>query len=517
MFRVRDLYLGFFRIFNMKPEILLFHPPTTFEPQSLRKAIMSPILYGYGLLHIGSHLKNLGYKVECWNIPLAYKLGFNNDHLWKILSDYNPLLIGIELNWLHLSKGALDLAKFLRNIFPEIPIIMGGVHATLFAEQILRNYNEVDLVVIGEGEKIIEDIAATLDKNGDYKNIRGTLIKNNSKIIENSGRNIYTDIDSVPPYTLDFLMPRNTLPYDLAVINTCRGPCKYDCGHCLGAKSKYSLSTRSTITYHSISWIIRQIQLLLEHVKRISIQDYIYCNPDFIIKLAKELQKEKLSDLVEYFNFALVPHQSINREVLGELAKAGVDNLDIGIESGSQSMLELLNRPYSVQEAFMVIKNSIKLGILPKTYWMITGLESQSDLDANLKFLIQTIEIGAIPKWVTPLCLLPKTQLFDRANDYKIRLKLRNFKDYMQFSTETSNKNGYYPHCITHETELMDTFDILKHVNTLKTTIIQHKDTILRKLEENKQYYASAQPKLYEDLITQRIKMSLDLIRTSFF
>ena len=87
-----------------------------------------------------------------------------------------------------------------------------------------------------------------------------------------------------------------------------------------------------------------------------------------------------------------------------------------------------------------------------------------------------TIKMGAVPKWVTALCVLPKTQLSKNASNYGLKFKLRTFDDFMAFSTEKANRGAYYPHCITHETDLMDIYDILKAVNELKSLILSQKE-----------------------------------------
>ena len=88
------------------------------------------------------------------------------------------------------------------------------------------------------------------------------IYSKNGKVRKNDGKNIYDEIDNIPPYSPNFLMPKSLNPYDLAMINTCRGPCRFDCSHCVGAKSRYCLSPRSEITFHSVSWVLKQIQIL---------------------------------------------------------------------------------------------------------------------------------------------------------------------------------------------------------------------------------------------------------------
>ena len=518
----------------MKPEVLLFHPPNILDPKALKKAVMYPLMYGYGLLHIAAYIKKLHYNIECWNIPLAYYYGLNNDNIEEKIKGYNPILIAIELNWLHLSKGALDLIDYLKKLFPNSLIVVGGVHATIFAEEIMRSNNMIDIVVKGEAEQIMQEILEKLNNNRNINEIPGTISRSNGKIVNNEGKNIIEDINKIPPYSIDYLRPKkNDLlsrkndmnskgkilnPDELAMVNTCRGPCVYNCTHCVGSHIYYSLSSRSKITFHSCSWVIDQIQKLIElGFKRIGIQDYCYSNPQFINELAKAIQKEKLSDSLEFFNFALVPTEQINYEILNNLAKAGVDNIDVGIESGSDRILSLLRRPYNTQQASAFIKNAVKSGIITKTFWMITGFENQDDLAANQNFLKSTIEMGGIPKWVTSLCILPQTQLFKNSEKYQLKMRFSSFNDYLKFSTEQCNRNAYYPNLMTHETNSMNVFDILKAVNDFKSAIIHNKGLIIEKQKEIMKYLSPVHPKLDENQLIQRIEAGLESLRGTFF
>jgi len=495
----------------MKPEILLFHPPIILNPKTLNTSIMAQLICGYGLLHIGAHLIEKGYSVQCWNIPLAYKIGLDNKAIQQNLKNYSPILIGIELNWLQFTKGALDLAHFLKSVFPNTPIVMGGVHTTIFAESIIQQNSEVDMIVKGEGEKIIEEIAFKIEKNQNYYDVIGTISQKEGKIKENSGKNIYEDLDSIPPYSFDYLMPKTKIPYDIGAVNTCRGPCKYNCSHCLGANSIYCLSPRETIQFHSIPWLINQIQILLKKIDQILIQDDSYSNLKFLRKFAKAIEEEKIKDRVKILNVALVPTHEVDREVINQLARAGFNFIDFGIESGSDNILKILNRPYNSQQAKDCMKHAIKNGIIPLTYWMITGFETKEDMDANFSFVKSLMELGAIPRWVTPLCILPNTQLSNNAQNYGLTLKLSSFDDFSIYSTTTFNQDAYYPECITHETSLMSTHDILQADQALKSFIVQNQALILK--NEN----LVSKLHLIEGKRIPESKINLTYIRKTYF
>ena len=70
-------------------------------------------MIGYGMLSIGAFLEKAGYNIEIFNIPYAYSLGFTEDNILNLFKSYNPKLIGIELNWIQFSKGAIEYAEKL--------------------------------------------------------------------------------------------------------------------------------------------------------------------------------------------------------------------------------------------------------------------------------------------------------------------------------------------------------------------------------------------------------------------
>ena len=95
-------------------DVLLIHPSTMVDEKKANRTIMSNILVGYGLLSVGTVLKKNGYEVEIWNVSTLYYKGLTKDNIISIFKKYDPLVIGIELNWLHFSKGAFEWAKLLK-------------------------------------------------------------------------------------------------------------------------------------------------------------------------------------------------------------------------------------------------------------------------------------------------------------------------------------------------------------------------------------------------------------------
>ena len=382
------------------------------------------------------------------------------------------MLIGVDLSSPVQSRGALDLAKFLKTTFPNTPLFINGMHASFFGEEIMRMHDYVDILIPGEAEKIAGEIAETVEAKKDYSTVIGIISRANGKIIRNEGSNIIEDVDQIPPYSCDFLMPKKGKnssrflilnPENRALIATCAGPCKYDCIHCPNAITGYSLSPRSKTEFHSVDWILEQIKILLNGTNRFSIEDHCSCNGAFLKELTHAIRKEGLCDKINFFNLTVIPSQSIDREIIGNLSSAGINSIDLGIESGSDHLLKVLKRPCDTKQVSDIIRNANKNEIITKTYWMITGLERHADLDANKKFLKTTTKVGALPFSIVALAVFPETQLYNNPHKYNVTLNFSSFEDYQILAANTRYKRRK----ATHKTDLMGVRDIENAINDL--------------------------------------------------
>ena len=511
-------------------DVLLIHPSTMVDEKKANRTIMSNILVGYGLLSVGTVLKKNGYEVEIWNVSTLYYKGLTKDNIISIFKKYDPLVIGIELNWLHFSKGAFEWAKLLKEELPNSKIIMGGVHQSIILKMLNYTGKElkelskyVDAFFIGESEKSFLNYVESVKKNRNSKKIKGTISFKDDSIVDNGPPEIYKDIDEIPPYDLSIVRPKINDPPNLALINTCRGPCNYNCIYCIGSKSTYAstrLSPRTELAFHSPKWVIAQIQYILKTVKpaNLSIQDYIYCNPRRILDIALEIQKHpEFEDKVTSFNFALLPG-SINNETYNNLSKAGIDTIGFGVESGSDKVLQLMRRPYNTRIVRDSIKMCAKNGIIPKTYWMV-GLPDEGKEEINLtkKLIKETINLGGIPRWVTPVCIFPTLEMYENADKYGIEPRFTSFQEYFVFSEAQRNTNYFYPEVITHKTKYMNYDEIMAASSEIKQFIIENKEMILKTQKNNLNTYVNYRPEYAFNTLEAKVNTAIGRISETFF
>ncbi len=477
-------------------DVLLIHPPNRFDSESCLNAAMSVEVVGYGLLSIATYLQDNGYSVRVVDVPALFQQNFREEEILSLLNSYGPELVGIELNWLQFSRGALDLAQALKNANPNVPIVVGGVHATLFGKEILSSYGKwVDAVIPGEGEVSMLNI---LEK------------KEDSRLL---------DIDEVPPYDPEVMVPKKEGTYLL--VNTCRGPCMYSCTYCIGNRIN-RLTGRNTFSRHSVAWIVEQVQLLIEKgYNEIGLQDPwmggVHAR-DFIDSLMKAFREEQISDQLDRINMVSIPG-ILNEELLQRLAEAGVTDIDYGCESGSQKVLQTVQRPATPEVIQTAVKTTAGQGIVPMTYWM-TGLpgETREDVGCTMRLMKETAGEGGIPHWVTPVVVLPGTALYKRGEEFGLVQRLHTFEDFAVYSETVRKPWAWYPEFISHCTAEQSVEDILMNSVMLKLAAIDCRETILEAAKHLEKKLYDRHPKWAEEnRLYRNVEFILKRLKGSYF
>lgn len=141
----------------MKPDVVLIHAPSVYDFRD-RTIFYGPIsdvipsspvfeMYPVGFLTMAAYLRRHGYRVRIVNLALLMMRSrrFRPERLLRRL---RPKLFGIDLHWLPHAHGAPAVAALLKRLHPDIPIVFGGISATYFHEELIRD-PAVDFVLRG--------------------------------------------------------------------------------------------------------------------------------------------------------------------------------------------------------------------------------------------------------------------------------------------------------------------------------------------------------------------------------
>jgi len=344
------------------------------------------------LLHIASSLKQEGFNVRILDMRL------DDYHHIQV---GNPVFVGIScMSGLQI-KYAIEFARYVRMQNPSCPLVWGGVHPTLLPEQTASN-DFVDIVVRGEGELIVKDLANALTLNRPLDSVAGITYNFNGSIKSNPEGKVM-DLDDIPialPYELLQMDKYPSFKSGRFHVQTSRG-CPHRCGFCYN-----SIFNKNKWRGKSAKRFLDEIEYILKkypHIKIIDpIDDNVFVDEFRVKEICQGLISRKFS--VHWranCRFDYLAHY--NRAFLSLLEKAGCVELDFGGESGSHRLQQLICKDVTADEMLQSVENLRRWApsIEPYVSWM-SGLPGETDDD-----LIQTFDLMDELRKVNP-----KTQHF---------------------------------------------------------------------------------------------------------
>lgn len=174
-----------------------------------------------GLYYIAALLLQKGYDAEIVNL---YRGGRDPQTIRETVARKNPDIVGISIfnanRW-----GGVEIARIVKEVNPEAKVVFGGVGATFLWEHLLRNFPQIDYVVLGEGEYSFLQLVGMFEKGapGDPPAIKGIAFRNGSKIVRTAPADPIDDLDKLPN-------PARYFNYKhLSLTRGCPGNCTY-CG-----------------------------------------------------------------------------------------------------------------------------------------------------------------------------------------------------------------------------------------------------------------------------------------------
>lgn len=150
----------------------------------------------FGLLNIAAYLEQKGFSVEildCTTFPDPW------GELARRISGAKPQIIGVTCSATCLSPEALQAIRIAKRLSPRSVIVAGGTHFSLLAQEILAEVEELDYIVIGEGEVTFFELASHLrDGGGQIEGIPGLAYRRDGEIVLSGQRGLIQDLDSLP-------------------------------------------------------------------------------------------------------------------------------------------------------------------------------------------------------------------------------------------------------------------------------------------------------------------------------
>ncbi|MBN1613432.1 MAG: radical SAM protein, partial [Deltaproteobacteria bacterium] len=294
---------------------------------------------------------------------------YTTEKFRDLLDDFEPDVIGansVTMNF----PGAADIIRTAKRHRPSAITMMGGCHVSFDIDGTLTTYPEIDLLVLGEGERTIADLMNCFSKGEDWRKTKGIAFRDEGRIVVNEPQEFIEDLDSLP-FPARHLLPLSryqALGYPASLI-TGRG-CPYSCIFCVGRRMVGKKPRQ-----RKASFVVDEIEEILGYgFNRINIVDDLFTsNHQKVREVCEEINKRNLR--FTWTAFARV--NTVTAEILEMMRKAGCDCISFGMETGNREMLKRIRKGATLEQARQAAQLCKDAGIIAHASFMV-GLPGEN-------------------------------------------------------------------------------------------------------------------------------------------
>ena len=333
-----------------------------------------------GLLYVSAYLlsKNIPNAVfDSTFYSKEAQLAFILEKKTKVICIYTNLMTKIEV---------VKLIKVLKTATYNFPkIILGGPDVTYNIENYLKA--GADFLVIGEGEETTFELYNAIMNNGSFNEVNGIAFLENETVIQTPARTKFRELDDLPLPNRDAIPNEKYLETwkknhgeSSMTISTQRG-CPYTCKWCSTAVYGQSYRRRPA---HLVAQEMKMLKDKYNPDAIWFVDDVFTISHKWLTAFHEEVVKQNAQIRFECITRA----ERLNDEILRLLKEAGCFRIWIGAESGSQKIIDLMDRRVDVSQVKKVIQDTNALEIETGTFIMLgyPG-ETEDDITETIQYL----------------------------------------------------------------------------------------------------------------------------------
>jgi radical SAM superfamily enzyme YgiQ (UPF0313 family) len=326
-----------------------------------------------GLAYIAAVLRDHGHEVSLFDAQLQSEKSI-------VSSVRNADVVGITSMSCNFG-GAATLAAQIKSVAPDTTIIMGGPHVTFKdAETLATPY--IDIVVRHEGEYTMVEVLRALER-GDLSDVEGITYKEDGNIKKNGERSFIQNLDALPFPARDLLKTEEYYKgRGMPRIISGRG-CPYACIFC-AASSMWG----RTVRLRSPENVVDELEHIMTHynIEKFGFDDDTFTIvPDHTVGICNEILERGL-DIAWGCNVRV---DTLNEDMITLMKKAGCFSFFVGVESGNQKTLDLMDKRITLSQ----IQKAVVLAKKHSMKVILTGIlgfphETYRDVQKTIDFMI---------------------------------------------------------------------------------------------------------------------------------
>jgi len=337
-----------------------------------------------GLLYVSGYLKKHGVEHQVYDTTFSSMRAFK-----QLIEDTKPQMLAMYTNLMTKVK-VVELMQYVRSV-PDMAackIVLGGPDVTYNVEAYLNA--GADYLVIGEGEQTMLELIETLKENGDESTVQGLAFRRDGQVIQTPSRVKMKSLAELPlpnreAYPIEKYLAtwKEHHGYSALNVSTQRG-CPYTCKWCSTAVYGQSYRRRPA----------EQVVDELKHLhERYQPEVFWFVDDVFTVshKWLKDFRDQVVSSGLQIRFECITRAERMNDEVIQWLKEAGCYRVWIGAESGSQRIIDAMDRRVDVQHVKDMLIKTREAGIETGTFIMMgyPG-ETMEDIKTTAKYLVDT-------------------------------------------------------------------------------------------------------------------------------
>jgi anaerobic magnesium-protoporphyrin IX monomethyl ester cyclase len=321
-----------------------------------------------GLLHLAAEVRQHGFEPS---IIESDVFGLSADAVAARVIAQNPAYVGISLFTVGVWSAAA-IARALKRARPETVVIVGGPHVSSMGRETMQRFREFDYAVVGEGERILVDLLTALESGGKLLNVPGIIFRDGPFLQVTPGQPVHRLLDDLPMPAWD-LLPDFPGAYKPAIYDFPRGPvatiaasrgCPFHCRFC-------DTSTfGSSVRHYSPRRVFEMMRHLHDAygVRHIQFVDDLF--------LASRLRVTELCQLLLDNGLKMTWSctarvDTVKPDVLALMKKAGCWEISFGLETGSDELLQKMDKAARVDKSEQAVNWTAAAGIRTKGLFML--------------------------------------------------------------------------------------------------------------------------------------------------
>ena len=363
---------------NTRVLFIKYHEAADQQPLSKKAAEKLGIFPSLALAGLAAWVRQHGYATKIIDLQVQNMFPTDADGLVREFDPHIVALTSKTLGW----PAVIEIAQMVRATCPKALIVVGGPHMSIYAKESL-SWECFDLAVVGDGEETFLEICDRYESGSSMDDLQGAVVRlKNGDIQLNPARPLPKDIDQYPMAAWDLIPVQDyhclTLLKPFATMVTTRG-CPWHCGYC---SQVYSEKLR----FRAVELVVDEMEYL---EKTYGVKEIVFFDETFTIgkkrmlKFSEEVQRRGLK--VKFNIRARV--DTVDREVVRALKKAGLRSIHMGVEAGTDRLLKIMNKQITREQTERAYRICREEGVDTRGYFMIGYYDATpADVEETINF-----------------------------------------------------------------------------------------------------------------------------------